>query len=78
MSVRRPPRGTWLVCQNGCLWVTEPGDRADRLLREGERMLLPPRRGIVVSAIGGGTAALTMERSLPAVFRAAAAACVDC
>ncbi len=78
MSIRRPPRGAWLVCLTGCLWVTEPGDRADRLLQEGERMLLPPRRGIVVSAIGGGTAALELERARRAVYRAAATACVDC
>lgn len=78
MTIRLPLRGAWLVCLHGCLWVTEPGDRDDRVLREGERMALLRRRGIVISAIGGARAALELAPRATAVLRPMAAACADC
>ncbi len=78
ITLSKPRRGSWLVCARGTIWITEPGDARDHLLREGERRVLASRRGTVVSAIGAAELRVVAGRRLSAAYPATVTACVDC
>jgi hypothetical protein len=44
--------GKEVLCVEGELWVTQPGDPTDYLLEAGQRLNLSARGPVVVSAIG--------------------------
>lgn len=43
--------GAAVYCRRGTLWVTQAGDAADHVLREGERFAPAPTGGVVVQAL---------------------------
>jgi len=78
MTLRRPRRGSWLVSERGTIWITEPGDPTDYLLREGEGRWVASRRGIVVSAIGPAELRIVAGRQYSTVYPATVTARADC
>jgi hypothetical protein len=54
-----------IVCTEGVIWVTFPGDPQDYLLNKGERMLTEASSEVVISGIGKAEFSLIHEGDSP-------------
>jgi len=44
-------RGTWVQCLEGCLWLTQQGDRRDIVLQTGDEALIERDGTSILSAL---------------------------
>jgi len=52
-------RGAEIRCSRGALWVTQPGDPTDHILRAGEGMIVSRPGSILVEALADSAVQLT-------------------
>lgn len=43
--------GTTVVCEKGLLWLTQPEDYKDYMLKPGEKMTISKRHGVLIEAL---------------------------
>ena len=65
LSLPRQPSCREIVCTEGVIWVTFPGDPLDYLLKRGERLTVGRGGEAVVSAIGKAVFCLTEDDDVP-------------
>jgi hypothetical protein len=65
-SLPRRSRCREIVCAEGVIWVTFPGDPQDYLLKKGGRVLAGRETSAVISAIGRSAFSLIQDDGVPA------------